>query len=43
MHLECLIYYSRFFLTVVNSLIYLDSLCYGEVLIANSQKQSGRT
>lgn len=42
MHLEFL-NYSRFLLTAVNSVIHLDSLCYYEVLIANSQKQIGRT
>lgn len=41
MHLECLIYYSGFFLTAVNSMIHLDSFCYCEVLIGNSQKWSG--
>lgn len=43
MHLECLIYSSGFFLTAVNSVIHLDSLCYCEVLIGNSQKRRGRT
>lgn len=39
MHLECLIYYSGFFLTTVNAVIHLDRLCYYEVLIGNSQKR----
>lgn len=39
MHLECLIYYSGFFLTTVSAVIHLDRLCYYEVLIGNSQKR----
>lgn len=33
--LECLISYSGFFLTTVNSVIHLDNLCYCAVLIGN--------